>query len=128
MSKQIWVYLEIGKAKTFAVAIDWPGWARSGRDETSALQALLDYAPRYARAIQSGRLGFQPPAKLTDLVVTERLRGNSSTDFGAPGIPPSVDAKPVSPVELKRLRSILEACWLTFDTAVKSAQGKILTK
>jgi hypothetical protein len=33
------VYLEIGKKRTFAGAIAWPGWCRSGRDEEAALQA-----------------------------------------------------------------------------------------
>ena len=32
-SNQIDVYLEIGKKRTFAGVIDWPGWCRSGLDE-----------------------------------------------------------------------------------------------
>ena len=36
-SNSIDVYLEIGKKRTFAGAIDWPGWCRSGRDEGAAL-------------------------------------------------------------------------------------------
>jgi len=51
------VYLEIGKKRTFAGAIDWPGWCRSGRDEPSALQALFDYGPRYAHVLRNTRLG-----------------------------------------------------------------------
>ena len=39
------IYLEVGQKKTFAGALDWPGWCRSGRDEASA---LAEYAPRYA--------------------------------------------------------------------------------
>jgi hypothetical protein len=35
--------------RTFAGAIDWPGWRRSGRDAAAARQALVDYGPRYAR-------------------------------------------------------------------------------
>ena len=34
------VYLETGKKRTFAGAIDCPGWCRSGRDEASALIPL----------------------------------------------------------------------------------------
>ena len=34
------VYIEIGKRRVFASAADWPGWARSGKDEKSALEAL----------------------------------------------------------------------------------------
>lgn len=35
------VYIEAGKKRVFAGAIDWPGWCRSGHDEQAALQALL---------------------------------------------------------------------------------------
>ena len=40
--KLIDVAIEAGKKRTFANALDWPGWSRSGKDEESALQALLD--------------------------------------------------------------------------------------
>ena len=53
-SNQIDIYVESGKKRTFAGAIEWPGWCRSGRDEASALQALFEYGPRYARALQKG--------------------------------------------------------------------------
>ncbi len=36
------VYLEIGKKKVFASAMDWPGWSRAGRSEEQALLVLLD--------------------------------------------------------------------------------------
>src|SRR5688572_19992747 len=42
------VYLEIGAKRTFAMALDWPGWGRSGRTAEEALEALADYATRYA--------------------------------------------------------------------------------
>ena len=45
------VFVETGKKKTFAGAVDWPGWCRGGRDEAGALQALVDYGPRYARVL-----------------------------------------------------------------------------
>jgi len=40
------VVVEGGAKRVFASAVDWPGWARSGRDEAAALEALLAYAPR----------------------------------------------------------------------------------
>jgi hypothetical protein len=30
------VYLEVGKKRVFAGALDWPGWCRGGRDERNA--------------------------------------------------------------------------------------------
>ncbi len=120
------VYLEIGKKRTFAGAIDWPGWCRSGRDETSALQALFDYRPRYAHALRTTRLGFKAPNDVSAFIVSERLEGNATTDFGAPGIPPSSDAEPVNSAELQRFQKILKACWRMFDVNVKAATGKTL--
>jgi len=120
------VYLEIGKKRTFAGAIDWPGWSRSGRDEASALQALLDYGPRYARVLRSTQLGFKAPKDLSAFVVVERLKGNATTDFGAPGIAPSSDAKPVSSAELLRFQKLLKASWRAFDKVVEMAAGKKL--
>ncbi len=122
------VYLEIGKKRTFASAIGWPGWSRSGRDEASALQALVDYGPRYARVLRPARLGFQAPKDASDFTVVERLQGDMSTDFGVPGLAPSSDTRPVDDEELARFLALLKACWRAFDAAVESAMGKELRK
>lgn len=122
------VYLEIGKKRTFAGAIAWPGWCRSGGDEESALQALADYGARYARVLRSKEFGFQTPADTSSFIVAERLKGNATTDFGAPGLAPGSDAEPVNDKELKRFEAMLKACWRAFDAAVKSAKGKELRK
>jgi hypothetical protein len=49
------VYLESGAKRTFAAALDWPGWCRPGRNETDALAALLAYGPRYASILAGAR-------------------------------------------------------------------------
>ena len=46
------IYLEIGKKRTFAGAVDWPGWCRAGRDEATALDALDSWARRYAKVLR----------------------------------------------------------------------------
>jgi hypothetical protein len=68
------VFVEIGKKRVFAGAVDWPGWCRSGRDEKTALQALIDYGPRYAQVLRSKEIEFQVPIDASDLIVTERMR------------------------------------------------------
>jgi hypothetical protein len=118
------VYLELGSKRTFASSADWPGWSRGGRDEASAMQALLDYGPRYGAAIRAARLGFEPPAGLTTFKVVERLQGDTTTDFGTPGRVPAGDTAAVRDEELRRLEKILKACWRTFDAAAESAKGK----
>jgi len=120
------VYVEIGKTRAFAAAIDWPGWCRSGRDETSAMQALVDYGPRYARAMHAAPLTFFTPAKISDLLVVERLEGNTTTDFGAPSLSIPLDKQPIDPAELERFQMVLKACWDTFDSAVLAAAEKTL--
>jgi hypothetical protein len=41
------VLLEQTPRRAFASALDWPGWARAGRDEDAALATLVTYADRY---------------------------------------------------------------------------------
>jgi hypothetical protein len=120
-------YLEVGAKRVFAGALDWPGWCRGGRDEDAALEALVAYAPRYKRALRGTRLGF-PSVEDVTLRVVERLKGGATTDFGAPGEVPSVDAGPADDAELRRLMALLRACWRAFDAAVEAGSGRRLAK
>ncbi len=126
--EQVEIYLEIGKKRTFAGALDWPGWSRSGRDEEFALQSLLIYGPRYSRVLHPAGIYFQAPSDASAFRIVERLDGNATTDFGAPDASPSVDATPVNEVELHRLTALLEACWIAFDHALKANKDKELSK
>ena len=116
----------MGNKRTFAGALEWPGWCRSGRDEQQAIQALFDYAPRYAMV--AGRLGFKAPASVGKLEVVERLNGEKSADFGTLGVAPSYDDRPLDAQQLKSLEKILEACWARFDKTLARAHGKALRK
>jgi hypothetical protein len=127
-NKQVALVLEMGKKRVFAIAQDWPGWCRSGSDEESALQALLDYGPKYQRALKALKIRFTFPKQLSEFVVVERLKGDATTDFGAPSLAWSEDKQSISPYELKRFQKILQACWLEFDKAVQAATGRILRK
>lgn len=128
MMSAINVFIEIGKKRIFAGAVDWPGWCRSGRDEKTALRALLDYGPRYAQVLHSKGIDFQIPTHESDLRVAERHEGNAGTDFGAPAIIPDADREPMDPKEYERLQTILLACWQALDTAVGRAAGRELRK
>ncbi|MDD5367613.1 MAG: hypothetical protein PHQ40_00890 [Anaerolineaceae bacterium] len=122
------VYLEIGSKRTFAGAVDWPGWVRSGREEGAALAALLAYAPRYAKVLDAAGIAFEAPTHLAAFTISDHLPGNQTTDFGAPNVPLPSDPGPLEDAELLRLQSILKSCWLAFDAAVASARGKALRK
>jgi hypothetical protein len=117
------VAFEVGAKRTFAGAVDWPGWCRSGRDEKAALESLLAYGPRYADVLRGTRLGFRRPGRRVDVRVTERLRGTATTDFGAPDAALAIDVQPVVDADLRRFGTILRACWRAFDGAVSAAEG-----
>jgi len=102
------VYLEVGGKKTFASAADWPGWSRSGKNEAAALEALAAYAFRYAPVAKLARIEF--PKGATNFELVEEVAGNASTDFGVPGTPAKSESRPMSPAELERQVSLLEAC------------------
>jgi hypothetical protein len=124
----MYVYLEIGQKRTFAGAVDWLGWNRAGRDEASALAALLDYGPRYARAMAGSGLEFTAPTDAAAFVITERLAGNATTDFGAPDVAPTSDRGAIGEVELRRAGAVLQACWGALDAAIAAAAGRELRK
>ncbi len=125
----IQVCIETGTKRVFAAAIDWPGYARSGRDEASALQALVEYGERYAQAIQAdGVPPFESPDEPGSLVIVERVAGTKTTDFGAPDISLAGDADHVSAQNLERSLRILEAAWDTLLRQVERAGGKPLQK
>jgi hypothetical protein len=126
MKDRIDVYLEVGGRRVMAVALDWPGWCRVGKDEAAALGALLEYGPRYARVLRPARLGFRAPAEVAAFQVVERLKGNATTDYGVPGLVPPGDSEPIDDAGLRRLQRILQACWQAFDAAVDQAAGRTL--
>jgi hypothetical protein len=119
------ILVEVGTKRVFAMARDWPGWSRSGRDEGAAIEALDAYAPRYA-AVVVGIAGGARVRSATAFDVVERFRGGAGTDFGAPNTAPAMDAEPVAGRELERLVGILRACWDAFDAAAVAADGAVL--
>jgi hypothetical protein len=117
------VTVERGAKRVFAGANAWPGWCRGGRTEEAALEALLTYGPRYARAVGRRRLGYVAPTDVDRFRVVERLTGNATTDFGAPGVAPRSDGRPVDEEEARRLAAIMKACWSALDGAAAAADG-----
>lgn len=122
------IYLELGQKKVFAAAVDWPGWCRHGRDEASAIQALLGAGPRYARLLHGSTLAFSAPKSTDAFQVIERVEGNATTDFGAPDIIISSDSESFGPGELDRAQTLLNAYWRAFDAVVETAVGRELRK
>jgi hypothetical protein len=122
------VVLEVVPRRAFAIAPEWPGWARSGRNGEEALEALLRAGPRYAAAMAAAGISFGAPADLDELVVVSRLPGDSGTEFGVPSVPLPGDDEPLAEPELERRLGILRAAWAAFDAAVAAHAGTELAK
>lgn len=128
MNGAIRVYLEATAKRTYASALDWPGWSRGGRTEDDALETLVAYGPRYAAVAERAGSAFRPPKGTSELEVVERIPGGSATEFGIPSLPASSDERPMDEKELERLKSLLQASWDTFDTISAGAVGIALRK
>jgi hypothetical protein len=118
MPSPVRVYLETGKTWTFACALDWPGWCRRGRGTDAALETLSAYAPRYSSIAGDG---FDPG----ELSVIGEVRGDATTDFGAPGSPGPWEDEPVSADELERQVELLESSWRLLDAVVAGAPSEL---
>ena len=121
------VVVEVAAKRSFASALDWPGWARSGATETAAIEALLGHASRYARVVGRTDLPFRSPADASALEIVERVDGGSTTEFGAPGAVALADSDELSSADLERLVVLIRAAWDAFDAAAQAASGIELT-
>jgi hypothetical protein len=62
------------------------------------------------------------------LLVVDRLKGDATTNFGAPGRALPRDSEPVGQDELHRYQTVLKACWRALDRAAQAASGRTLSK
>lgn len=111
------VYLEVGSRRSFAMATHWPGWGRSGKSEAAALEALASYRNRYAEVVRTAELEL--PEASFDIV--ERVEGNATTDFGAPGVVPELDRAALTEHSAERLLALATAAWMRFDAVASTA-------
>ena len=116
----------MGSKRTFASALDWPGWSRSGKGETAAIEALAAYGSRYRSAIGRGLVKLPPDAEEM-IKVVETTAGDASTEFGVPGKPAALELKAPAHAELERLLGLLAACWTAFDGAVATAPAELIS-
>jgi hypothetical protein len=115
------VALEAGRTRTFASALDWPGWCRSGRGADAALHALAEYAPRYAPVAERAGLRLPPPT----LSVVETVTGTATTDFGAPDVAVAAELRPVDAAAAARLAALLDAAWAELDAVAAAAPAEL---
>lgn len=124
MTIKVRVAVESAPKKVFLIALDWPGWARSGKTEEAALDAFQRYALRYAPvAARAGLAGEFEPILAAGLEpdVVERLPGDTNTEFGVPRQVGPSDAEPTDEQQAARLAALVEAAWTVFDEIAAAA-------
>jgi hypothetical protein len=114
---------EVGAKKAFAWAIDWPGWARSGKTAEAAREALLAYAPRYAAVVETAKL--EMPRVDGGIEVIDSVTGGSGTDFGVPSAITDADRRPVTTAEAVRLAALVKAAWMVFDRVAATSPASL---
>jgi hypothetical protein len=122
-AQRIDVFVEAGRKRVFASALNWPGWARSGKTEELAVEALADYLPRYAAVVR--RAGVEPP--VGDMVVVQRLPAVAKlADFGALSAAAALEEMPIGADEGRRFAALLRAAWAEFESASGAAPDVLL--
>jgi hypothetical protein len=115
--------IEATPKKAFASALDWPGLARSGRDEAAAIEALLGHVERYAPVARAA--GHLLAGADLGLEVVERVDGDAGTVFGAPSRAGAADGDPVDRSEAARLAALVDATFDAFDAIVAAAPAEL---
>jgi hypothetical protein len=112
------VYVEAADKKAFACAVDWPGWCRAGKDEDAAVASLVAYTDRYAGVAELAGVAFRPGKP----DVVERVEGNATTAFGAPGVVPALDERAKV---TDKVIALLEASWAYLDGVAASSPAEL---
>jgi hypothetical protein len=125
MGDSIRVMVEQGKKKAVAVALDWPGWDRSGKSEAEALEVFAAYRPRYAKVAELAGLAgeFRAAGKVK---VVERLEGAGMTDFyGLSFRSTGPEHAPMSDAVCERRIALLRASWTYFDDVASRVSAEL---
>lgn len=119
---------EAGKTRSFAWALDWPGWCRGSKNRLDLPAALAAAGPRYARVAALAGLDFvADPGRLSaaDFELVERVAGSAGTDFGVPGSVAETDRRPLTELEADRIASLVGAAWAVLDAVVAGAPAEL---
>lgn len=119
------VVIETATKRSFASAIDWPGWSRSGRTADHALAALAAYAGRYAPVAAAAGLRLPGVDGADAFTVVEEVKGNATTEFGAPAIAAAAETGETTAAGARRVATLLEAAWTVFDDVVASSPAAL---
>jgi hypothetical protein len=122
MEATLRILLEVGNKKTFASALDWPGWSRSGKSEFVAVESLLNYADRYGDVTRLAGISLPDTAGAQ---IVDELPGAGVTDFGVPTQIHRIEREPVNDAEINRQLDLLKACWTFFDNVRNDVSAEL---
>ena len=123
-SKKVTVGVEITPRKTFASALEWPGWTRAGKTPEEAVAALAAYVDRYAVVAKRAKLDF-PFDSGIQIDVVEETEGNATTAFGAPDVRVQGGRAANDCAGRRSARGIVDAAWSIFDGVVAGAPAEL---
>ncbi len=123
MTDRVAVAVEETPKRTFASAIDWPGWSRSGKTVPAALEALAAYAERYAPVARAAGETF--PDGPLEVEVAESSGGGSGTEFGVPSRVREADRRLTTAADADRLARLVEAAWAFLDETAAGAPEEL---
>ena len=123
-SKKVTVGVEITPRKSFASALEWPGWTRAGKTPEEAVAALAAYVDRYAVVAKRAKLDF-PFDSGIQIDVVEETEGNATTAFGAPDVRFKADGRRTTATDGDQLAAIVDAAWTIFDGVVAGAPAEL---
>jgi hypothetical protein len=115
------IYVELGGKKAIAWSLEWPGWCRIRTSEEAAVQALIDTAPRYGLIAQRAGISFVPG----DLVVVERLPGDTNTAWGVPSVLASAETRPIDTTTAQRNVALLRASWDILEEVIAASPSQL---
>ena len=121
-AERLAIVIEAAPKKTFASALAWPGWSRSGKTQEAAIEALLSYAPRFEVVAREAGLAFLTSF---DVEIVDRQDGGSGTEFGVPSRIHDPDRQAVDAAEADRHARIVAAAWTTFDRVAAGAPAEL---
>lgn len=87
------------------------------------MATLLSYRDRYGEIVELAGLEFQ--GDLEEVEIVERVEGNATTDFGAPGAHFAWDEGPVDPEEMRAAGLLLDAAYRRLDFVAAHAPDEL---
>ena len=99
-------------------------WQHRAVRQAEALEALGSYASRYVPVTALAGVRF-PSRAAEAFEIAERLPGNATTEFGAPGMVAEYDRRALDAKQAKRLAALVAASWQYFEDVTAFAPAEL---